>query len=155
MDEYVMDPSFRDELKRIDPKIGYFFNGKHVVLTYKRPVGPPAIILVIRDEVTGGFRHPDKRDLATLMAGDMHNTTVRARLEKIANYMSTVRVADKIRTRELIRDITKDDKLQLSQAFNRVAGSGKGNSAFRRITPKRSRYLVEIPPTPGIIRSER
>jgi len=32
--------------------------------------------------------------------------------------------------------MTKDDRIQLMQAFGKLMGAGKSNSAFRRITPK-------------------
>ena len=139
MEEYNIDPAFRDELRRIDPKLGWLFNGHHVVLTYRRATGQPVPIWVVRDDATGGFRHPDQRDLQMLQANDAHRETVNERLDRIASYMESTRAADKIRTKDTIRNITKDDKLQLMAAYNKVVGSGKGNSAFRRITPKADR----------------
>jgi 3-phenylpropionate/cinnamic acid dioxygenase small subunit len=84
----------------------------------------------------GGFRHPDQRDLLKLKASDTHRFPMKERLQATALYMERTREKQRQETRENIRNMTKDDKLQLSNRFARLHG-GKHNATFRRVDPKR------------------
>jgi hypothetical protein len=50
--------------------------------------------------------------------------------------MEKVREKTRAQHRDNIRGWTKDDKIQLMNAFGKLYGAGKYNSAFRRVTPK-------------------
>lgn len=62
--------------------------------------------------------------------------TVSERLNMVTSYMEKVRARTRAISRDNIRGWTKDDKIQLMNAFGKLMGVGKFNSAFRRITPK-------------------
>ena len=47
--------------------------------------------------------------------------------------MAKVRSDDRARAKDDIRNRTKDDKIQLVQAFSKAHGAGKGNATFRRM----------------------
>jgi len=66
----------------------------------------------------------------------MENMSVSERLTMVTSYMEKVREKTKATRQDNIRGWTKDDKIQLMNAFGKLYGSGKYNSAFRRITPK-------------------
>jgi len=137
MIHYVPDRTFMKDIKRLDPKLGCKFEPSHghFVVTYDRAVGPPAPICMVKDK-NGEFRQPDKRDLDFIKSGDRDNVDVETRLRKSAKYMEDTREKQKRDTKSNIRDMTLDGKNQLTNAFSRLAGGGKGNSTFRRINVK-------------------
>jgi hypothetical protein len=84
----------------------------------------------------GEFRQPDKRDLDFLSSGDLTREDMKTKLQRSALYMEKMREKKRKDAQDNIRNATKDDKIQLTNAFSRIAGSRKGNSAFRRIQQK-------------------
>lgn len=66
----------------------------------------------------------------------MENISVSERLTMVTSYMEKVRAKTRADGRDNIRGWTKDDKIQLMNAFGKLYGAGKYNSTFRRITPK-------------------
>jgi len=135
---YTPDRVFMQDLKRLDPKLGCYYeeNHHHFVITYKRPIGEEVPLMMVKDE-NNGFRHPDRREIETLKASDTHRTPMKSRLKYAAKYMETEREKQRRKAKEAIRDHTKDDKLQLAPKFARLTGSGgKHNSIFRRINLK-------------------
>jgi len=133
-----VDRLFLKKLHEVDPKLGCFFNSKieKFVVTYERTIGGPVPIATVAGMENCVFRQPNDVDLNFVRSGDMTNTRVQDRLTAVAKHMEQVREADKRRASEEFRDLTKDNKIQLMNAFSRRAGTGKGNSAFRRIEPK-------------------
>lgn len=135
--EYTPDRVFVKRLKTLDRKLGVKFAKSHgrFVVTYDRPVGGPANIFVVKGD-HGEFRQPDKRDMDFLLSGDLNNEDMKTKLQKSATYMEKAREKNRKDAKDNIRDMTKDGKIQLSNAFSKIAGGGKGNSTFRRIEPK-------------------
>ena len=135
---YTPDNTFMKRLKTLDKKLGCSFaqTHGHFVVTYKRAHGGAVPIMVVKNEKNNGFRQPDERDLKKLMAGDMQNSTAKQQIQKTAAYMENVREKSKKDAADNFRNMTKDDKIQLSNTLVKASGSGKGNSTFRRITPK-------------------
>lgn len=133
---YTPDRVFVSRLKQLDNKLGIRFEQSHghFVITYARATGEPVPIYLVQAS-DGGFRQPDQRDMNALHEGDTQRVDMDTRLKKTAQYMADVRLKQRILARQNIRDMTRDDKLQLSQKFARLTG-GKHNSTFRRITPK-------------------
>lgn len=131
---YTPDRVFVKNLKQLDPRLGCYFNKdhNHFVVTFQRPVGKPAEILMVETQ-DGGFRQPDRREIDCLCEGDLHRTDVKARLQKGAAYMEKYREKQDKEIRESIRDATKDDSQQLKSAYAKATNDGKCNSAFRRI----------------------
>ena len=123
---------FVKSLKTMDKKLGIKFNGKNFVVTYDRPYGEPANIHLVRT-ADGGFRQPDTRDLNFIKSGDMENDRLKDRLDRLARHCEDIRAKMKKKGREEIRDMTKDNKVQLKNAFIKANNLGKANSAFRRI----------------------
>ena len=133
MTDYKPDRTFISNLHRLDKRLGVKFNGQHFVITYDRGYGEPINILVIKSE-NGGFRQPDRRDLNKLNQGDMSKQRFRDYWDRISKHFYDFREGKRAKTKEFFRDLTKDNKIQLGQAFGRL--SSKSNAAFRRIDPK-------------------
>ena len=91
--------------------------------------------MVVEGE-NGGFRQPDRRDILKLQASDTHRVSVKERLKAAALHMERVREKQRKEARDNIRNMTRDDKLQLGSRFARLTG-GKHNATFRRINLKR------------------
>jgi hypothetical protein len=120
-----------DQLKRLDKALGIKFNGEHFVITYRaRENLTVNIWKVVAGD--GGFRQPDRRDLEILKQSHIERESPEQKQQRVERYMEVERAKDRRRAKEMIRDRTKDDKIQLFNGFARVAG-GKHNSAFRRI----------------------
>lgn len=135
MEAPSVNPSFLRSLKTLDRRLDCVFRREHehFVITYDRGWGDPVNILLVQAE-SGGFRQPDNRELAALSEGDMCNQRVQDRLAKAAKYMQDVRDKDFRDRRDMIRNRTKDDKIQLMDKFQHAYGSGKHKAAFRPIT---------------------
>jgi len=131
--------TFPKRLKEIDPNLNCKFDdsNKKFVVHYqtKNPRIGNARIMVIEDD-KGEFRHPDLRDIDTIMESDINKREPKDRIKEAAEYMVEQRKKDRENARQMIRDRTKDDKIQLINAFAKIAGVGKGTSAFRRVQAK-------------------
>jgi len=134
---YTPDRTFVKDLKKLDPRLGCEFNRNHghFVVNYKRAHGGSAPIFMVKGD-KGEFRQPDKRDLDFLHSGDLTREDMETKIQKSALYMEKVREKKQKEAQDNIRNATKDDKIQLTKAFGRIAGGGKNNSTFRRIKPK-------------------
>lgn len=132
---YSPDPSFLRELRRLDPNLGCHYESSHghFVITYRRAVGQPVPVLLVEDE-DGGFRRPDMRDITRLQEGDLHRVPLKDRLRQVAKYMEEDREYRARKRAEMIRDLTKDDRLQLSRAIGKIDHNPGGKRMpFRRI----------------------
>lgn len=140
---YSPDRVFMQDLKRLDPRLGCHYEAghHHFVITYKRAVGGSVPILLIKDD-NDGFRQPDKRDLIKLFESDTHRVDAKAQIKHAADYMEKSRETERKKTRDDIRNMTKDDKLQLAPRMARLTG-GKFNSTFRRIALKQRGKTVD------------
>jgi hypothetical protein len=137
----TIDRSFMRDLKSMDRRLNVKFNGSNFVITYDRGHGEPVNLSCVKAD-DGSFRQPDRRDLEFLLAGDMERINPKEHLARVAEYMDTVRKRDKVKAKELIRDCTRDDKIQLMRAMSQLYNCGKNNSAFRRIDHKPRRNVV-------------
>jgi hypothetical protein len=133
-----VDRTFIKKLHAVDKRLGCFFNEKieKFVVTYERAHGGAVPIATVAGKENGIFRQPNDVDLQFVRSGDMTNTSVKERMQKVASHMEKARELDRKHSREYFRDQTKDDKIQLMQKFSKAAGVGKCNSAFRRIDAK-------------------
>jgi len=134
---YTPDRVFVKDLKKLDPRLGCEFNRNHghFVVNYKRAHGGSAPIFMVKGD-KGEFRQPDKRDMDFLKSGDLNNEDMKTKIQKSALYMERVREKKRKDAKDSFRNATKDDKIQLTNAFGKIAGGGKGNSVFRRIEKK-------------------
>lgn len=151
---FVKPPrGFMRDLKRLDRRLGCFFNAEDevFVITYLRPQGDPVPIAKCAGrQEDGSFRYPDSRDLEFVASGDLERESIHSRLDKAAYYMEKYREKKREEARENIRNLTKDDKIQLKNAMARIADGGKHNSAFRvrsRQVPKFGQRLISSPGT--------
>lgn len=126
---------FLRSLKNLDRRLDCVFRPEHehFVITYDRGYGEPVNLHLVKTD-DGGFRQPDNRDLKIIYDGDNSNRNPRLELEKKAQYMYEVRERDKQKSKELIRDLTKDNKIQLRNVYDKAHGVGKKKAAFRPIT---------------------
>jgi hypothetical protein len=135
---YSADRAFLKKLKTLDPNLGvkYEQGHEHFVITYRRAIGEPVPVMLIED-ASGGFRHPDDRDIVKLQEGDLHRVPLKDKLKIVARYMEEDRSKVRKTAKDNIRDMTKDNKIQLMRAFaNAHGGGGKNNATFDRITPR-------------------
>ncbi len=137
--EVIPDRAFMNDLKRLDKRLNCYFEREHghFVVTYKREVGMPIPLFMVQDD-DGEFRQPDQRDMLILYLGDRQTEgqSVREHLNHVTSYMDDYRVKIRKQGKDMIKDITRDDKNQLMSAFAKLWGGGKFNSAFRRVTPR-------------------
>ena len=132
---YNPDRVFVKDLKALDKRLGCKFQNGRFVVDYKRASGQPVPIFMVKGD-KGEFRHPDKRDLDFLCSGDLTKEDMKTKIQKSAQYMEKARELKRKDAKDNIRNATKDGKIQLSNAMAKIAGGGKGNSAFRRVVPK-------------------
>jgi len=134
---YVPNRVFMERLKKLDKRLGceYVKSHGHFVINYQRPYGQPVPITMVKAD-NGGFRQPDNRDLDFLKQGDLEREDMKTKLQKSAKYMEDVREKAKRDAKDNIRHMTLDGKIQLANNLSRIAGGGKGNATFRRVTPK-------------------
>jgi len=131
---YTPDRSFMKRLKEISPDLGCHYEPghEHFVVTHRRAIGPPVPILLIESD-TGGFRQPDQRDINKILASDTHRIPVKDRMKALAKYLEEDRAHKRAQAKDNIRNMTKDDKIQLTRAFGKAANVSKNNSQFRRV----------------------
>lgn len=147
--------SFLRDLRLLDRRLGVKFNGNNFVITYDRGCGNTVNLLNVKED-DGSFRQPDLRDIKALYDGDMSRIPPEEHFRKVAYYMDQARKMDKQKRKEFIRDLTKDNKIQLRQHFEKVERGGKANSAFRvRSLPKQDastpekKIMVSVPAQAG------
>ncbi len=133
---YRPDSHFMDKLHTLDPKLGCEFNKntEKFNITYQRATGNPVPIIQVSSD-RGGYRQPDRRELHVLGEGDMCKTDRTTFLNKASKYCSDYREKEARTNSDNIRNMTKDNKNQLSSSFGKLLG-GKHNSTFRRIEEK-------------------
>lgn len=132
MEDIRPDWSFMKQLKALDSRLGVKFNGEHFVVTFQRPGQAEYNVWKVVDE-RGGFRQPDQRELEMLRESNLERIGPDERFNLAREYMERFRSDARERVKDEVKGMTRDSRIQLVQAFRRVAGSGKGNSAFRRI----------------------
>lgn len=122
------------QLKKLDNRLGCRFREDlhRFVITWEKFWGPPDEIMVVSKP---HFRQPDMRELMFLCEGDLHRTDMRERLEKSAAYFADHRKRQAATMNDEIRNMTKDDKIQLAHTYRKVFNVGSKASAFRRIKP--------------------
>ena len=128
------DRFFMKQLKAIDDRLGVRFREdlERFVITWEKIYGPPDEIMVVSKP---HFRQPDRRELTFLCSGDLHRSDMRERLQKTAYYFEKHRADEEAYQADEIRNMTKDDKIQLANAFRHTYNTGGKPSAIRRITP--------------------
>jgi len=142
------DKSFMRDLKSMDRRLAVKWNHDvgNFIVTYDRGHGEPVNIhRVNRDD--GGFRQPDKRDLMILKGGDLaQGDDLNNRISKLAYMSDRIRKEQRRKAKSEIRDMTKDNKLQLKRFLADKTNEGKGNAEFRRVPHKPSKRVVKVIP---------
>lgn len=128
------DQFFMKQLKELDVRLGCRFREdlERFVITWEKFHGPPDEVMVVSKPY---FRQPDRRELMFLCEGDLHRTDMRERLEISASYFADYRKREEISHADEIRNMTKDDKIQLSNTYRKVFNTGGKPSAHRRVQP--------------------
>lgn len=128
---------FLRNLKNLDRRLDCVFRPEHghFVVVYDRGWGEPVNLLLVKTD-DGSFRQPDNRELKALSDGDMEKQRLSDKLAKTAQHMYEVRERDQRKAGELIRDLTKDNKIQLRNVYDQAHGQGKKKAAFRQIAYK-------------------
>ena len=132
MEDIRPDWSFMKQLHSLNKKLGVKFNGTHFIITFLTDkFGEVNIWKVVAAD--GGFRQPDQRELELLRESNLENAGKNERFNLIVEYMKKFHGDARAKRKEDILHATLENRIQLVQGFNRLHGSGKGNSAFRRI----------------------
>ena len=132
MEDVTPDWAFVKRMKALNKRLDIKFNGTHLVITFHTGRYGDVNIWQVVDE-KGGFRQPDQRELDMLAESDLERLGPEQRWNLALAHMMGERYRQREAAREDIHDRTKDNRIQLSQAFARAAGYSKANSAFRRI----------------------
>lgn len=122
--------------KALDCEFRPSVKGGRFIITYRKDGGPRTFNVMRVENEDGSFRFPDERDLWTLKKGDMENQTMREKLNKAASYMEETRRKHRKATRDLIREQTKDNKIQLARVMARPTNPKAFGGTFRKIEPK-------------------
>jgi hypothetical protein len=126
------DPIFMKRIGRMDRRLGCEFNGTHFTITFTTErYGKVNIWTVVGER--GEFRQPDQREITMLQEADLERLGPEQRWSLTMAYMEKFQEKKREEARDNIRHLTLDNRVQLAQAFGRVAGYSKSNSAFRRI----------------------
>ena len=128
---------FVKNLKALDKRLDCVFRPEHehFVIRYDRGYGEPVNLHCVKAD-DGGFRQPDMRDLKIIYDGDMTNKKPEVELARRAYELFSMRDRDKEKAHDNIRHMTKLDKIQLMNAFQKAHGLGKNKAAFRPIAHK-------------------
>lgn len=134
---YTAPKSFLNRLHSTDKRLGcrYEQDLERFLITYQRPFGDPIPLLIVETEEKH-FRFPAECDIEVLNQWDMENMRLKDRLAMVTSYMEKYREKQRQRCKDDIRHMTRDSKIQLTNAFGKLV-SGKNNSAFRRVSPQR------------------
>jgi hypothetical protein len=137
------DRSFMRQLKELDRRLNCVFRPEHehFVITYDRGHGEPVNICMVKAE-DGGFRQPNRTDLDFVFSGDLERMSKAEFFQRASKYSADYALKMERNRRDTIRGATKDDKIQLMNAYNRAANISKANSAFRRIDHKPGKNVV-------------
>ncbi len=141
---YEPDPFFMKQLKELDVRLGcrYREDLTRFVITWEKFWGLPDEIMVVSKP---GFRQPDRRELLRLCAGDLHRKDMRACLNETAAYFADYREREAKSRADDFRNKTKEDSLQLRNAYRETFNLPGKPSAHRRIIPKpRGKSLDEL-----------
>jgi hypothetical protein len=135
------DRVFMGDLKRMDKKLDciFFRTHSHFVITYDRATGDKAPLFMVKNNINGGFRQPDQRDLKTLWDGDCAKPgeNMTHKLNKWAYTSECYKRKKHEKAKQAIAEATMDDRRQIVPAMARAHNiGGKNNSIFRRITHK-------------------
>lgn len=131
------DSTFKKKLKEFDPKLTCVFDRRleRFVIKKEMAVGPPRGVLVVAGNEN--FRQPCELDIAMLWYADLwRHGGVNERIRKGEEHMQEYREKEDANVSSELRDVTKDDKLQLRRTLRQAVNDGKANSDFRRIIPK-------------------
>lgn len=140
--------SFVKDLQNLDRRLGVKWNPDiaNFVVTYERGYGQPVNIYRVKAD-DGGYRQPDQRDLKVIKGGDLaEGDKMENRLKKLAYMSEKMQEAQRRKSREEIRAMTREDRRYLSQKIGQLTNVGKCNSAFRRIKTKPSKNTVKVIP---------
>lgn len=139
MDGPTPDRAIMAQLKTMDKALGIRWNGEHFVITYQVPDGGPCVNIWKVVAGDGGFRQPDRRDIEILQQSNIERESPEEKQKRVERYMEAEREKDRRRAKEMLRDRTKDNKIQLYRGFERITGGSiqsqaeRHNPAFRRI----------------------
>jgi len=137
------DRGFVARLTEFDPQLVCAFSRRHsrFVIFHPKAYGSPDEVLMVGGR-NGHFRQPDNRELRILFGGDLHRVSPAKRQLRAEDYMRAYREDEDKKAASEIRDVTKDDKIQLMRAYTEAFNMGKNNATFRRIEHKPRGYKV-------------
>ena len=139
------DSGFKQKLKTFDPTLTVEFDrnvGKFVIKQPRRLRGGQAVALVIENNDDRPWRQPDERDLVMLRAGDFEHRNHKDRIREGENRILDHQAKQEKEVTDTFREASRDDKIQIKNAYRRALNDGKVGGMFRRVTPKSKGYTV-------------
>ena len=134
------DSNFVKKLHRYDSTLKCNFDrelSKFVITQPSMLNSGRKVALVVKDwEHEGGWRQPDERDIARIAMADFHRKSIRRRIQEGEDYMLNYRDKQDRKAAEELRDMTKDEKLPLVNAYRESFNLGKKIRPHRPIKPK-------------------
>lgn len=144
------DPGFMRKLKTFDPNLDCEFNReieRFIITQPSRLRSGKLVAAVVDNPGRPEYRQPDDRDLRVLARADFERKSHTDRIREGEQMMLEKPLQDEKRAENEIRDVTKDNKLQLQHAYAKFFGmrADEHNPAFRRITHKPKGKVFDPP----------
>ncbi len=136
------DPGFVRKLKAYSPDLDIRFSrnwGCFVITQKSQMSGDVPLFRIDGDNTGGGYRQPDDRDIMKIYEADRWNRSEhdwKSTIKRGEDYMLQHEIDQDERVKAELRDVTKDDKLQLINAYKNAFNLGKVGSEFRKVEVK-------------------
>lgn len=132
---------FVRKLKAMDPGLDCEFSREHerFVITQTGKISGKVPVIVVRGDDGGGYRYPSDMDIKVLQGADLHKRgqEVKNRIVDGETYMAEAKAKSDADAADEIKGRTREDKIQLSNEYNKAFNMGKGNSSHRRVEAKK------------------
>ena len=136
----VVPREFVKKLKHIDKGLDCKFdrNQSRFIITQTGKISGQVPLFRVEGDDGGGYRYPDDRDIKAVNDADMHRRGYRNAMREGEIMMEKQNARKTKDVEDTFRELTVDNKIQIANTWTKALRLGKGNSAFRRITPKSS-----------------
>lgn len=135
------DPGFVRKLKQYSPDLGVRFspNWGCFVITQKSKMSGDVPLFIVEGDDGAGYRQPDDRDMQKIYEADRWNRGEhdwKATIQRGETYLREFEAEQEACVAAEIRDVTKDDKIQLINAYKKALNMGKTDNEFQRVEVK-------------------
>jgi hypothetical protein len=139
---------FVRDLREFDPQLRIRFERRFekFVITKRRAFGDDWNVLVVQTD-NGDFRQPDQRDIKKLYDGDLwRHGGVKERIRSGEEKMLAAQPKDIANAEDELKARTRENKIQLSNAYRKTFNDGSKSPEIRRIDVQnpRARTVEQI-----------